>query len=407
MRRGPEARNAPDGRVTPARPDLAAASLEGVVAAARFVEGRRMTVTAAVAPLRILPQPDATLHTEALRGEVLTVYEDHEGWAWAQLDHDASVGYLPSDALRAGTARPTHRVAALRTFLYPGPDMKLSPLDALPFGARVAAVGQHGDFTVLADGFVWNRHLTPVGSLETDPVAVAERFLEAAYLWGGRTSSGIDCSGLVQIAFGAAGITAPRDSDQQEEALGRPLPPGVPLRRGDLVFWAGHVGIMRDGETLLHASGSAMAVTSESLMTVRIRRDRAGGGPVTSARRLGGPLLPQAATLPADLAGLTCKPCRGGVLPLTPDEAERHRTGTPDWTIEDGGTRLVRRYRFKTYRQAFDAVARISALAEAQRHHPDVRFGWGYCEVTLQTHAIGGLHLNDFILAAKIDASTG
>jgi pterin-4a-carbinolamine dehydratase/cell wall-associated NlpC family hydrolase len=407
MRHGSDARDALDGRVLPARPDLAAAYLTGVVEAARFVEGRRMTVVAAAAPLRVSPQSDATLHTEVLRGEIVTVYEDREGWAWAQFDHDASVGYLPSEALRTEVARPTHRVAALRTFLYPVPDMKLAPLDALPYGAQVAATGRRGDFAVLADGFVWDRHLTPIDSLETDAVAVAERFLGAAYLWGGRTPSGVDCSGLVQIAFGAAGVAAPRDSDQQEEALGRPLPSGAPLRRGDLVFWAGHVGVMRDRETLLHANGSAMAVTSELLTAVRARRDNAGEGSVTSVRRLERPVLPEAAGSSEDLTGRTCTPCRGGVPPLSADEAERHRTGTPDWSIEEAGARLVRRYRFKTYRQAFDLVTRISALAEAERHHPDIRFGWAYCEVTLTTHAIGGLHLNDFILAAKIDRLTG
>ncbi len=407
MRRNPPAREALDGRVTPARPDLAAARLEGTVEAARFVEGRRMTMTAAVAPLRVSPQADATLHTEVLRGEVLTVYEDREGWTWAQLDHDASVGYLPSAALRTEVARPTHRVAALRTFLYPGPDMKLAPVDALPFGARIAAMGQRGDFAVLGDGFVWNRHLTPIDILETDPVAVAERLLGSAYLWGGRTPSGIDCSGLVQIAFAAAGLAMPRDSDQQEQALGRPLSHGAPLRRGDLVFWAGHVGMMRDGETLLHASGSAMMVTSEPLAAVRARRDDAGQGPVTSVRRHDRPLLPPAGGCGADLVGRSCTPCRGGVPPLSRDEAERCRTSTPDWSVEAAGTCLVRRYRFETYRRSFDFVARISAIAEAERHHPDIRFGWGYCEVTLQTHAIGGLHTNDFILAAKIDALPG
>ena len=109
------------------------------------------------------------------------------------------------------------------------------------------------------------------------------------------------------------------------------------------------------------------------------------------------------ATTPTVLAARNCEPCRGGIPPLPPDEVERHRAGTPAWSIVDGGTRLLRRWPFRSYRQAFDFVSRVSALAEAEHHHPDIRFGWGHCEVSLQTHAIGGLHMNDFILAAKID----
>ena len=237
--------------------------------------------------MRREPRPDAELGTEALRGERVTVYEEREGWAWGQLESDAYVGYLPAEALREqGPREPTHKVVALRSFLFPGPDVKLPPLDALPFGGRVTARETKGEFIRLDDGFVWARHLAPVAAFESDFVAVAQRFLGVPYLWGGKTALGLDCSGLVQVGLAAAGRAAPRDSDQQERDLGAPVPPGEPLRRGDLVFWSGHVGIMRDGETLLHANGHAMAVTAEPFAAARARIAAAGDGEVTTIRRV-------------------------------------------------------------------------------------------------------------------------
>jgi cell wall-associated NlpC family hydrolase len=283
-----------DRRLTPARADLAAEHLRGVVDAPRYVKGEAKRVIAASAPLRRFPQADAPLETEALHGESVRVYDEGEGWAWVQLDRDSYVGYLPAAAL-AAPSEPTHRVAALRTHAYPGPGIKLAPRMALSLGARLMIVGHEGDFAVSADGLhVWARHLAECGWREPDYVAVAERFLETPYLWGGRTSEGIDCSGLVQTALAAAGIASPRDSDLQEAGLGEPVAVDdlrTPLARGDLVFWKGHVGIMRDAATLLHANGFHMKVVSEPLTQARDRIAASGGGHVTSVRRLS--LLPR------------------------------------------------------------------------------------------------------------------
>jgi len=278
-----------DRRVTPARADLAAAPLRGLVDAPRYVEGRGTRIIAASAPLRRAPDPDAPLETEALHGESVTVYDEAEGWAWAQLDRDQYVGYLPSAALGAPST-PTHRVAALRTHAYPGPAIKLPPRMALSLGAELKIVAHEGDFAISDDGlYVWSRHLAELGARARDPVAVAELFLESPYLWGGRTSEGIDCSGLVQTALRAAGVAAPRDSDMQEATLGEAIAiddPDAPLKRGDLIFWKGHVGIMRDSLTLLHANGWRMKTASEPLAQARDRIAANGGGKVTSVRRL-------------------------------------------------------------------------------------------------------------------------
>jgi cell wall-associated NlpC family hydrolase len=275
-----------DRRLTPARLDLAAAHLSDLVEAPRYAEGRGMQVVEASAPLRRSPQADAPLETEALFGEAVTVYDEGEGWAWAQLERDQYVGYLPLAALGTPT-EPTHRVAALRTHAYPGPNIKLPPRLALSLGARLAVVRSEGDFAVTADGlYLWAHHLSQISSREPDFVAVAERFLETPYLWGGRTSEGIDCSGLVQTALAAAGVDAPRDSDMLEAAMGAPVAVDGPWARGDLVFWKGHVGIRRDAATLIHANGWHMKVAIEPLAEARARIAASGGGEVTSVRRI-------------------------------------------------------------------------------------------------------------------------
>jgi cell wall-associated NlpC family hydrolase len=280
-----------DPRVTPARDDLAAKKLEGKVKAARFVEGRPYEVVEPQAPLRTDPRPDALLATEALKGERVTVYETNaEGWAWGQLATDGYVGWLPTNALVPQAAPPTHRVAALRTFAFPGPSIKLPPIEALPLGAVLAVARVEDRLAVTRSGaFVPANHLEPIGSYEHDFVAVAERFVGVPYLWGGKTTLGIDCSGLVQVALTACGMACPRDSDMQEAALGESVTAVrnlSDLKRGDLIFWKGHVAIARDALSLLHANVFQMAVAIEQIGEA-VARIRNAGSDVTSVRRVG------------------------------------------------------------------------------------------------------------------------
>jgi cell wall-associated NlpC family hydrolase len=276
-----------DPRLTPARADIAAKHLEGKVTAARFVEGTACEVAEAQAPLRRAPSPDASLDSEALKGERVTVYETNdEGWAWAQLETDGYVGWLPANALRPPGPAPTHKVAALRTHVFPGPSIKLPPIEALALGCRLAVARIEEPFAITTSGgFIPTRHLAPIDAKETDFVAVAERFVGTPYLWGGKTSLGLDCSALVQVALAACGIASPRDSDMQENALGAPLADRSVLCRGDLLFWQGHVAIARDQTTLVHANAFHMAVAIEPIREA-IARIRAAGSEVASARRL-------------------------------------------------------------------------------------------------------------------------
>jgi cell wall-associated NlpC family hydrolase len=280
-----------DPRLTPARADLAAKHLEGKVEAARFVEGRAFEVIDPHTPVRAMPVPDAPLLTEALKGERVTLYDlNAEGWAWGQLAADGYVGWFSANALAPAGAPATHKVSALRTFGFLGPSIKLPPVEALPLGARLAIARIEDRLAVTRAGaYVPVPHLAPLDFVEPDFVAVAERFLGVPYLWGGKTALGIDCSGLVQVALTAAGRICPRDSDMQEAALGVPLALSEKeerLRRGDLVFWKGHVAIVRDNDTLIHANAFHMAVAIEPLAEA-IARIRATGSEITSVRRIG------------------------------------------------------------------------------------------------------------------------
>jgi cell wall-associated NlpC family hydrolase len=272
-----------DKRTTAARPDLAAASLKGKVEAARFAEGELRTVARGRAALRAAPDADAEQVSELLFGEDFAVYESKAGWSWGQAARDNYVGYVASTALDAPLT-PTHRVAALATPLLLRPDVKAASHDVLPLNARVAVESSEGGFARLAAGFVAPRHLVPHECFEADFVLVAERFVGTPYVWGGRTRAGLDCSGLVQTALAAAGIAAPRDTDMMEKTLGVPVA-AADLRRGDLVFWKGHMGVMLDASRLLHANAFHMEVAVEPLAAATLRIASLSG-PVTAIKRL-------------------------------------------------------------------------------------------------------------------------
>ena len=258
-----------DRRLHAYRPDLAEAGLEGKVEAARFVSGTPAHVCVPVIALR--PEPDLArgIDTELLYGEDVTIFDRADGWCWVKATSDGYVGYLPASAVAEAANAPTHIVVPQRTFLYQEPELRKPYKTVLSMGSRVHIAGQaeaRGNYyLVLDDGTaIFSKHLQPLGTLDgQDYVDIAARFLETPYLWGGRSGLGIDCSGLLQLALQMTGRSAPRDTDMQAAGLGTPIDRSE-LRRGDLVFWKGHVAVMEDAETIIHANGHTMTVAREN-----------------------------------------------------------------------------------------------------------------------------------------------
>lgn len=246
-----------------------------------------MQVIEPVIAVRKSPRMDAVQLTQALIGETVKVFDEAEGWAWVQLDRDDYVGYVTANALDTNIVSPTHRVAVPSTFLYPEPNLKTQPAIAVTFNAQVNITGYSGNFSLLSNGrYVYSSHLQPVESRETDFVAIAEMFRHVPYYWGGKSVFGLDCSGLVQLALEACGVPAGRDSDMQEKGLGEAVLANDldSLKRGDLVFWDGHVGIMCDSNRLLHANGHHMMVVEEPLQAA-VERIALRYGQITSIKR--------------------------------------------------------------------------------------------------------------------------
>jgi cell wall-associated NlpC family hydrolase len=253
-----------DQRLTLARADLADAALQGQVRSLRFAPTVAHRCIVPAAAVRRAPDGRAEQLDQLLFGETFRVLETAGGWAWGQAARDGYVGHVRLDELQPGERPATHRVAALRAYAFSEPDIKSTPAALLSLNALVVVEAEEGRFLKAGDaGWMVAGQLSPVGVVETDPAAVAERFLGAPYQWGGRESLGLDCSGLVQQALYACGRHCPRDSDQQQ-ALGAPAPADA-LRRGDLVFWKGHVGMMLDGARLIHANAFHMQVEVEAL----------------------------------------------------------------------------------------------------------------------------------------------
>jgi cell wall-associated NlpC family hydrolase len=277
-----------DTRLHAYRSDLADKALEGRVDAARFTQGVVMEVVAPCVTLHRKSDASSMQITQALFGEKITAFEVGEEWVWCQLKRDGYVGYISRLAVTDELTLPTHQVAVPLTFMYPQPNIKTQPAIELPMNARLQVTRNDESFSELANGkFVFNKHIQPIDSFAVDFVGVAERYLHVPYYWGGKSSRGLDCSGLVQVSLEACGVASPRDADMQEQQLGKSLMINDldGLRRGDLVFWDGHVGIMADSETLLHANGFHMMTVKEPLQDA-IARIALKGGPVTSIKRL-------------------------------------------------------------------------------------------------------------------------
>jgi len=269
----------PDPVMADARIDLAAAGLTGDPVASMVVE-------AAVAPLKSAPDPFGPLATTLLHGEVVDVYATVEGWSHVRARGDGYIGHVPAATLGPiGSAPTTHTVAVPMTHLYAAPTIKAEPVGVMFLNSPVQVEAEDGAFLRLASGLhIEKTHLAGTGDHARDFVRIARMFLHAPYLWGGGTVQGIDCSGLVQAAMLRSGRQVLRDSDMQEASIGIPVDSDGPLKRGDLVFWRGHVGIMLGEKTILHATEYTLRVVEEPFGAMRARLARLGLD-VTSVKR--------------------------------------------------------------------------------------------------------------------------
>lgn len=277
-----------DPRLHAYREDLADIALRGKVDALRFVKPELRQISVSIAGLHSQPRIDSGMVSEALLGEPVNVFQVKEGWAFVQLVIDSYVGYIPARCLSNQILDPTHRIAVPSTLLYVKPDMKASPVQHVYMNSLVSVVSIEGDFARLKDHrYIWARHLMPVDKHWTDPATIAEAYINAPYLWGGKSVAGLDCSGLVQLAWQACGFDCPRDSDMIKDGFGIPLKQDRSLRleRNDLVFWKGHVGMMLDATSLVHSNGYHMQVVVEPLAQA-IKRIAALYGNVTGVSRV-------------------------------------------------------------------------------------------------------------------------
>ncbi|HEV2515271.1 MAG TPA: NlpC/P60 family protein [Devosia sp.] len=273
-----------DPRLTLARDGIAARSLEGTIPADRYLDTTLRQAQVPAAALRRAPSADAEQLDQLLFGELFEVLDEADGWAFGQAHRDGYVGYVAAAALGVPGAKPTHTVRALRTYGFSAPSIKAAPVGLYSMNAPVAEEGREGRFIKTAGGWIVEQHLAPVGEDAPDYVAIAAQFVGTPYQWGGRESLGLDCSGLVQQALYAAGIACPRDSDQQA-AMGEPVEASA-LRRGDLMFWRGHVAMLTSPTEIIHANSFHMAVAIEPLAEVVERTSRLGGGEPTGYRRI-------------------------------------------------------------------------------------------------------------------------
>ncbi|WP_291841864.1 NlpC/P60 family protein [Maricaulis sp.] len=277
-----------DPRITAARPDLASSELKGRVEADHFVDPVEYQAIVPAAPIRRSPEPNGAMDDQLLAGDLFAVLETRDGWAWGQARSDGYVGWVDLAGLSREIHPVDHRIAVLRTYAFSEPNIKTAPNHLLSLNAGIATGRRDGRFVeAIGLGWVIAAHVAPRGETASDFVAVAEAFLGAPYLWGGKESLGLDCSGLVQMALQAAGQDMPRDADQQEallKARWRDVTGEAERQRGDVVFWPGHVGILTDSEHLLHANASSMDVTLEPFAAAAARI-RAAENPVRAIYR--------------------------------------------------------------------------------------------------------------------------
>ncbi len=271
-----------DARTHAVRGDLADLALAGQLFVPHYARPMAMRCTAVRAALRDIAKPEGKQVSELLYGEDFMVIDIAADWAWGYCRHDHYVGYVPISDLIVSDDSETETITVREAVVFNTVAGEASDL-TLPMGAKISGAPA-GDMIETAIGCIATG---AIGATFDDAASVAEMLIDTPYHWGGRSAHGIDCSGLIQLSLAlSTGLPAPRDSDQQQFGLGEDLPDGVPLARGDIIFFPGHVGIMRSGEELIHATMHYGKTVIEPLAEVIARIGKDHDTPILARKRI-------------------------------------------------------------------------------------------------------------------------